>query len=309
MAEGNEMLMNAVESYIKARRAAGYRFEDPGRLLKNFARFAAKSGDTHVVAKTAISWAELSPSQPRRDKRLKTVVRFARFIRVEDDQHQVPPHDIFIQAYIRRIPYIFSDGEIQMLVNQALQLRPLTSLRPHTYSTLFGLMAVTGLRVSEALKLKIHDLTGDGLLIRDTKFRKNRLVPLHETTIETLHRYLPRRQYIGQTDDHFFLSNRGKKLSYESVRETFHKICHRGGIPRQPGNPNIRLHDLRHTFAVRSLENSPDCRHRVSAHMLALMTYMGHATLASTYWYLETTPQLMTDIARKCETFVYGEAL
>ena len=176
------MLMDAVERYIRLRRSVGYKLEDVACLLNSFARYAEHRGDKYVVTQTAVTWAEQSPSQSRRHRRLQAVIRFAQFMRVEDGRHEVPPDGIFAPSGVRRPPYVFSDEEIRLLIIESRHLRPVSSLRPHTYSTLFGLLAVTGLRVSEALRLKISDLTPDGLVIRDTKFRKNRLVPIHKTT-------------------------------------------------------------------------------------------------------------------------------
>ena len=154
--------------------------------------------------------------------------------------------------------------------------------------------------------MKVRDLTPDGLVIRDTKFRKNRLVPIHKTTAEALGEYMMRRGKGVSCDDTVFISNDGHQISYLATWETFHKVCRRAGIPRQSGAAQVRLHDLRHTFSVRSLEAAPDSRRAVTSHMVALMTYLGHASLASTYWYLESTPELMADISNACQDFAKG---
>jgi integrase len=284
----------------------GYKLEDVAYVLKSFARYAERHGDEHVVTQTAVTWAEGASSQSRRHRRLQAVIRFARFMRVEDGRHEVPPGGTFAPSGVRRSPYVFSDEEIRLLIIESRHLRPVSSLRPHTYSTIFGLLAVTGLRVSEALRLKISDLTPDGLVIRNTKFRKDRLVPIHKTTAEALGEYMTRRGKGVFCDDTLFISNEGRRISYLATWETFHKVCQRAGIPRQCGAARVRLHDLRHTFAVRSLEAAPDSRRAVTSHMVALMTYLGHASLASTYWYLESTPELMADISNACQDFAKG---
>ena len=301
------MLMDAVERYISLRRSVGYKLEDLAYLLRSFARFAEQRRETHVVAQTAVLWAEQTRSQSRRHRRLRTVIRFAQFMQVEDDRHEVPPDGVFVPACVRRPPYVFSDEEIRLLIGESRRLRPVGSLRPHTYSTLFGLLAVTGLRVSEALALKTHDLTPDGLVVRDTKFRKNRLVPIHKTTSEALGEYMVRRGDVRPSDDYLFISNQGRRVSYAATWETFHKVRQKVGIPRQFGATKVRLHDLRHSFAVRCLEAAPGSRRAATSHMVALMTYLGHASLASTYWYLESTPELMNDIANACQSFVKGD--
>jgi integrase len=163
------------------------------------------------------------------------------------------------------------------------------------------------MRPAEARALQISDVTPDGLIIRESKFKKSRLLPLHTTTWSALERYLDQRRRVAGHASDLFVSRRGGPLSHRVVSETFRHILRVAGIPREPGKPQPRLMDLRHTFAVRGLEASPDDRHQVRQHMLALMTYMGHAKVESTYYYLESTPELMVDIARCCEAFIYGD--
>ena len=175
-------------------------------------------------------------------------------------------------------------------------------MRGQTYATLIALLAATGLRISEALKLTIADVTPDGLMIRETKFRKTRLVPLHGTTASALQRYLALRQSLAG-DDPVFIGKRGGPLRYIAVKETFDRLAGKAGIVtatrRRP-----RLHDLRHTFAVRVLQSSPVGRSRSGAHMVALSTYMGHVNIYATYWYLEATADLMRDVATAGEDFL-----
>jgi site-specific recombinase XerD len=168
------------------------------------------------------------------------------------------------------------------------------------------LLAVTGLRPSEGRKLKLTDLTTDGLVIRASKFRKTRLVPLHATTTAALQSYLAKRSKVAGHDEHLFVSKCGRQLPRRTVSRTFHKVVEAAGIARRSGRSSPHLMDLRHTFAVRVLERCPDNRDHVRRHMLALTTYMGHARVEDTYWYLESTPELMVDIARATETFVKG---
>ena len=301
------MLMEAVDHYLYVRRALGYRLESAEWHLRSYARFATERGDHYIAVRTAIAWAEQSPSQHQRHRRLRRIIDLARFLHAEDGRHEIPPDGVFCGQQHRPVPYIFADEEIRLLLREAGRLGPPGSLRPHTYQTLFGILAVSGLRVSEALSLRIHDFTPDGLVIRRAKFQKHRLVPLHETSVAMLGRYLGRRRLIAGNDDHIFVSLRRRKLSYGIVIQTFHELCTAAGLPRQAGAWNLRLLDLRHTLAVRALEASPDDRDRVAQHMLALTTYLGHACIQSTYWYLEATPQLMKDIASRCEAFVKGE--
>jgi integrase/recombinase XerD len=298
------MLKDAVETYLAIRRAAGFKLHDDALYLYDFARFATTRGGTHVVAQTAIAWAEQTRSEPQRATRLKAVIRFARFSRAADHHHELPPQGLFCAQRRRPTPYLFSDEEVQALMTHAMQLGPAGSLRPHTYSTLIGLLAATGLRISEALGLRFHDITPDGLVMRETKFRKSRLVPLHPTTRAALERYLGKRTQLAVVEDHLFVSLWGRPLKRTTVSTTFVHLLAAAGLPRKPGQARPRLIDLRHTFASKVLRTSPDGRAHVGRHMLALMTYLGHAHVRSTFWYLERSPQLMEDIAHVCERFV-----
>lgn len=180
------------------------------------------------------------------------------------------------------------------------------SLRRQTYSTLFALLACTGLRVSEAIQLRFDDITPDGLVIRCSKSRKSRLVPLHETAQAGLERYLKQRRSYAPFDDHVFISLRRKALLLRDVDTAFQSAIDKIGLKRGPGLPRPTPHSLRHTFAVRALEACPEGRDRITKHMLALSTYLGHSKVCYTYWYLETTPDLMRNISECCESFAMG---
>ena len=295
-------MLNAVETYLTLRRATGFAMLNAECLLKSFAAFAAERGQTHVHTQTAIDWAALGPSVPQRDARLKAVCRFARHVRVEDARHELPPANHFGARKTRRPPHIYSAEDIDRLIEAALRLRPKGGLRSLTYATLIALLSATGMRISEALKLTIADVTNDGLLIRETKFRKTRLIPLHDTAAAGLKRYLARRRPRSD-DDPVFIDERGLPLRYLAVRDTFNRLVSTAGI-RPASIRRPRLHDLRHTFAVRALQGSPTGRSRCGAHMVALATYMGHVNITSTYWYLEATADLMRDVASAGEGFM-----
>ena len=295
-------MLNAIETYLALRRTAGFAMQNAECLLKGFASFAAERGQTHVHAQTAIDWAALVPSVAQRDARLKAVCRFARHVRVEDARHGTPPANYFGARKTRRPPHIYAAEEIGRLIEAALRLGPKGSLRSLTYATLIALLSATGLRISEALKLTVADVTNDGLLIRETKFRKTRLVPLHDTAAAGLKRYLRRRRPRSD-DDPVFADACGQHLRYLAVRDTFNRLVGEAGIrPMAARRP--RLHDLRHTFAVRALQSSPAGRSRCGAHMAALATYMGHVNIYATYWYLEATAELLRDVAAAGEGFM-----
>ena len=196
---------------------------------------------------------------------------------------------------------MFASEQIRQILLAAAGLTPAGSLRPWTYCTLLSLLAVTGLRISEALALRTGDITPDGLVVRETKFRKSRLVPIHSTTVAGLERYLDRRRHVAGPCDHVFVSQRARRMTYPTVVSVFLQIVRRIGLHPGPGRRGPRIHDLRHNFAIRALEACPPDRHHVGAHMLALSTYLGHAKICSTYWYLHATPHLLADIADACE--------
>lgn len=302
------MITEAVDSYLSLRRAQGFVFRVQEKIVRRFAQFASERGDDHVRSATVIEWASQPLSLCSRDHRLKIVAAFARYLQLEDARHEVPPPNVFGFRKTRRIPFIFTPDQIHRLIEAATRLRPLDSLRPHTYSTLFALLVTTGLRISEARRLRLKDLTADGLLVLKTKFAKSRLVPLHEMAVAGLERYLEHRKRTAAVDDHIFVSLRGRKLSHNAIDSTFRSLLKTIGLDQGLGGRRPRIQDLRNTFAVRALEACPEGRDKISRHMLALSTYMGHSSILHTYWYLEATPHLMRDIAEACEAFLNGGA-
>jgi len=303
------MLTTDIERFIAIRRAAGFRFESAAWLLRSFGRFTRDRDEEFIKAETAIDWAAVAPTPGQRARRLQTVRLLAQFLRAEGDGHELPPRDVFCAGTGRKPPYILTADEIRCVVAAARQLEPPDSMRPWVYATLFGLLAATGMRVSEALALRFDDVTTEGLLIRDTKFRKSRLLPLSPTTIDALSSYLHRRRQVAGHDDRLFVSWRRHRLSYWAVYYTFNLVCGAAGVPMH-GDPGrvVRLHDIRHTFAVNALRACPGDRDKATQHMLALTTYMGHARVSSTYWYLEATPELLGDIAAAAASVVHGGA-
>jgi integrase/recombinase XerD len=297
------MLAEAVTTYVAIRRAAGFALRSQGSLLESFARFSAARGESFVRASLAVEWAGLARSVPQRARRLGIVRRFAQYACAEDPRHEIPPTVFGPERRPRRVPYILSQAQIRQLV-QAASRSGYRTLRRETYGTLFALLACTGLRVSEAIRLRLDDITPDGLVIRSSKFRKSRLVPLHDTARAGLERYLQRRCPYAPTETQVFVSLRRKPLLLEDVEVAFRTAARASGLPDGPAGARPTPHSLRHTFAVRALHACPDGRDAITQHMLALSTYLGHATVNDTYWYLEAVPELMTDIAEQCERFV-----
>ena len=296
-----------IDAYLALRRSSGFALLNDAYLLRSYSRFAAEHGEAHIRSQTAIDWAGQARSLTQRDVRLKSVCRFADFAHFEDPAHERPPARHFAHHKVRRIPYIYSDTELERLLEAARALGPPGALRPDTYSTLIALLAATGLRVGEAIRLRLTELTPEELVVRHTKFRKSRLVPLHESSAIALECYLARRHCVNRHDDHVFINDNGQPLTYPEVHATFVKLLVAANLEPGPGKRRPRLHDLRHRFAVRSLQACPLGREAVAQHMLALSTYLGHVNVYSTYWYLEATAELLEGIAEVGETF-YQEA-
>jgi integrase/recombinase XerD len=299
------MLTKAVDSYIAMRRACGFAFQSEGTCLRSFAAFSDAKGHYQVRSDIAVEWARQARSVRQRARRLGVVIRFARYVRAEDPRHELPAPILGSENVPRPVPYIFSGEDIRRLIQAASQSGYRT-LRRATYSTLFGLLACTGLRLSEAIRLRYGDITSDGLVIRCTKFRKSRLVPLHTTARAALERYLEQRRPYAPLDDHVFISLRRKPLLVANAERAFRIAANRIGLRREPGRQRPTIHALRHSFAVRALEACPDDRDHITQHMVALSTYLGYGHVGHTYWYLEATPQLMRDVSEQCERLVMG---
>lgn len=296
------MLSEDVTRYVNLHRALGFKFRSQEGLLRNFVAFAETYGDDVVLARRVLEWAAQAPSPPQRRNRLHNVRRFALAMQVEDSRYEIPAADALGRGWFQRcIPYIYGPDEIVRLMQAASQLAPAGSIRPLTYRTLFGLLAATGMRISEALALRLEDLTDDGLVVRQTKFQKNRLLPLHETTTRALDAYLSVRLRVGTNDRALLVGNNGRAVPYDTAAATFLRLARAIGLRDAPGKPGPRIHDMRHTFATRSLEQCRQDRNAIGRHLLALSTYLGHAHVTDTYWYLEATPILKRQIAKAGE--------
>ena len=185
---------------------------------------------------------------------------------------------------------------------RAAEMPILRSIAPVTCVALFGLLAATGLRISEAIALECGDIREDGLVLRNSKRRTNRLVPLHETTRRALDAYLSTGRRQGSHDGPLFVSASGGALLYGTVSKIFRRLIQSTGLRQEAGQRNPRIHDLRHTFAVRSLERCGHDRDAVARHIVALSTYLGHTSVTGTYWYLEATPGVLRQIADVSES-------
>jgi len=303
-----------VEEYLEYRRRLGYRLRSEGKMLLAFADYADRSGHRGpLTTELALCWARLpAGAAPLYQARRLQVVRcFARYRAIFDPGTEIPPEGLLGRAQRRVAPHIYTEPELFALLAAARRLRSSTGLRPQTYATLVGLLSCTGLRIAEALKLSRADvdLAQAALTIRETKFRKSRLVPLHPTTVVALQTYarlrdgchpLPRTHV-------FFVSEEGTPLCYSTVRITFRKLRQALPGPTLANQRAPRIQDLRHTFACRRLlrwyAEGVDIDHAI----LALSTYLGHAQVSDTYWYLTGIPELLDLAASRFEQFAAPE--
>lgn len=300
-------LQTALDEYLAVRRALGYKLRLPGRLLQRFVEFAGRAHADYITTELALKWAtQPAHAQPCQwANRLGMARRFARYCYPNDPRTEVPPPDLLPHRYRRVQPYIYRDEEILRLLQAAGQLSSATGLRPHTFATLFGLYVATGLRANEALRLERDDvdLRNGVLTVRDSKFGKERYVPVHPSTQRALRRYAKLRDRLCRRPDspRFFLSDRGTRVTYDMLRWTFVKLSHQIGL-RAPGDSHgPRLHGLRHRLAIQTLLKWHRRGVDVERHLPELSAYLGHAHITDTQWYLTATPQLLRYVLRRVE--------
>ena len=302
--------LHQVDEYLALRRGLGFDLESPGWLLQDFARYADRTGHLGpVTIDLAVQWALCSRSSDsaQASRRLAVVRQFARHRAVFDPATEIPPAGHLGRLPRRKQPHIYSDVEIAELLRQASLLRPRHGLRPKTYVAFFSLLVSTGLRLSEARRLTPSDVDlEDGVLtVREGKFRKSRLVPLHPTTTEALAHYAAHRDACRNAPRQgcFFRTDRAPALKRAAVEKTFSRLRDRLGWTAQGRARRPRIHDLRHTFAVRRVLRWYEDGADVERKLLALATYLGHAKATDTYWYLSALPELMAITAQRFERF------
>lgn len=301
-------LRKAVEDYLAMRRALGFKLRLPAGMLRAFASFLERERASHITTALAVRWATqpvgVQPAQWA--NRLGVVRRFAQFLSASDPRTEVPPLGLLPYRYQRRPPYIYQDAEIGQLLRAAGRIDSATGLRPASYSTLIGLLAVSGLRISEAIALDDADvdLAAGVLTIRRTKFGKSRLVPLHPSTTRALRRYLRTRDRIRprRPSAAVFVGEQGRRLTEWAVRWTFNKLSRETGLRGPTDRRGPRLHDLRHRLAVKTLIGWYRQGADVEARLPVLSTYLGHGHLTDTYWYLSAVPELLRLAAERLET-------
>lgn len=310
-------LQTRVADYLAERRRLGFELHSHDALLADFARFVA---DRHhhgpLTVELMANWVRTGKgglgTPETWYRRMEKLRRFIRYLQQFEPQTEMPEASIFCPEPGRVAPHIYREEEIVELLAAARTLEPRGSLRPATFETLFGLMASTGLRVSEALHLRDADvdLKRGMLIVRQTKFAKSRQLPLHPSTIAALARYRRQRMRHVPTaaDTPFFIGSRGRRLGQPLGDRQVHRVFNglRDGLDwvNRGAHAAPRLHDLRHTFAVRRLMRWHREGTDVDQMMLALSTYLGHTKISHTYWYLSAVPELMALAGGKFERFV-----
>ena len=296
-------MLARVQAYLRQRRSLGYALRVEGELLLGFARFADCCGHQGPPTnRLSLRWATLPSSGTRlyKARRLEIVRTFAKHLTATEPLTEVPPRHVLGPSHRRNPPHIYTAEQVQSLMARAGRLSG--ELRPQTFLTLVGLIASTGLRISEALKLRVADVDLDHgvLTIRESKFRLTRLVPLHSSTVAALKSYDTRRRRLWPHSPHFLVSERGTALSGSTVHQTFRRLA--GSITPTSNRPTVRIHDLRHTFACRVIEKWEHTKRRAAGRIAVLSRYLGHARVTDTYWYLSATPELLAAAARNFTT-------
>ena len=292
-------LPQALDEYLALRQAMGFAVRDARRQLRRFIDFLEQHRATSITSALALSWAtEPHVAQPAEwSRRLSLIRGFARYRSATDPRTQIPAAGILPYRPQRAAPYLYSDTEIEQLLQAAAQLPSPTGLRAHTYVAAFGLLAVTGLRVAELVALDDQDtdLTRGHVTIRRGKFGKSRLLPVHPTTQQALRHYVAARDrcYPIPQSPSFLVSEQGARLTHWSLRATFVALSRQIGLRGPADSHGPRLHDLRHRFAVEALLRWYRQGADVERHLPELSTYLGHVKVADTYWYLSATPELL----------------
>lgn len=300
----------AVNEYLELRRGLGFKLVNHEPCLREFVAFLERKKTTRITTALAVEFATRHPEQQPKAQaaRYQTVRGFARHRMGADPATEVPPCGVVRGRSRRARAYLYSDEEVSRLLDAARSLAPTYALRPWTYYCFFGLLAVSGVRLSEALNLACQDIDWkEGLLtVRKTKFGKSRLVPLHRSTIEILAAYAKRRAcFFAQARrsmiPQFFVTKFGTPLRDGSVYRVFWTLSRQIGLRDGAAGHRPRLHDFRHRFAVETLLRWYRAGEPVNLRLPELSTYLGHVQMADTYWYLSCTPELMAAAGRRLE--------
>jgi integrase len=297
----------AIQDYLTLRRGLGFKLKKHSRMLEEFASFLEQKGALRITSRLALQWAtEPQHIQPAEwAARLSVARGFARYWSATDPTTEIPPEGLLPYRHNRAKPYLYSDGQIQQLLEAAKNMPAPHTLQPWTYHSLFGLLAVTGLRISEALNLLSTDVDwSEGILtIRASKFGKSRLIPLHGSSLKILSDYDVRRDalFADRKTPYFFCSRYGGRLDEGQVRRVFYFISRQIGIREATASNGPRLHDFRHRFAVETLLRWHRTGEDVQRRLPILSTYLGHGHVTDTYWYVTGTPELMAAVGQRLD--------
>jgi integrase/recombinase XerD len=300
-------LPQALREYLSLRRSLGFKLKDHERCLWEFISFLKHKRSARISTRLALQFAtQHQHQQPARwAARLRVVRGFARYRSGGDPATQIPPLNLLPYRALRARPYLYSAEEIRELLKAAQNLRSTFCLKPSTYHCLFGLLAATGMRISEALNLQVKDVDwSEGIItVHGTKFGKSRLIPLHPSTQKVLSAYAERRDcwFGNKPVSHFLVSSRGTRLDGGDVRRTFYHLSRQIGLRAVSASRGPRLHDFRHRFAVQTLVRWYRRGKDVERRLPVLSTYLGHAHVTDTYWYLTSTPELMGAAGKRME--------
>jgi integrase/recombinase XerD len=309
-------LRQELDRYLTIRRSLGYDLATAERTLKRFIAFANVEGVEHISADLFLRWQAAFGNANRQTWAARFIVvrRFAEWLHGLDPAHEIIPRGLIASRVRRSPPYIYSDAEIARVIDEAAKLPSTYGLRASTFSTLFGLIAVTGLRISEALALDTDDVDADEgvLTIRYGKLGKARLVPLEVSVVERLTAYIAERdRIIGKAHEALFVQETGERISDCSARYNFASVSQRIGlrVPERFGRRGRgpRIHDLRHSFAARTIINWYRGGKDAGREMIKLSTYLGHSDPNHTYWYLEAVPELLELAAGRVAEPTTGE--
>lgn len=304
-------MMVVVQQYLDARRQLGFELIAPGTELMRFARYAdAREHRGPLTQDLIVGWARehvKRTSTVTAARRLEVIRPFIAYFRQIEPASEIPPVGTLGCGHRRLVPHIYTDQEVAQLLQATDCLTPHGGLRPLTYRTLFGLIAAAGLRLSEALNLAVRDvdLGASAITVRQTKFRKSRCLPLHSSVIQALGAYRLSRDCCHGTDPDmpFFVSQSGAALPRRTVEHVFRHMQSDLCWQARGDHPAPRIHDLRHTFAVRRLQCWREQDQSIDQALFWLCTYLGHAKISDTYWYLTGVPELMDSIGKRFERF------
>jgi integrase/recombinase XerD len=303
-------LRTALTDYLDLRHSLGFSLQRDAKLLAQFLTYLDEQHSDTVTTAAAVAWASLpAPASPGwLGMRLSVVRSFAAYLRTLDPATEVPPPGMLPGRGRRAVPYLYSDTDIEALLAQAERLR--TPLRTSTMQTLIGLLAVTGMRIGEVLALDDNDfdINGGLILVRHAKLGESRQVPLHPSAVTALvaYRRLRDHAFPVPVSEAFLVSTAGTRLLNYNVGQTFAKLVRQAGLSARSPSCRPRPHDLRHSFAVRTLLEWYRDEGDVAARLPLLSTYLGHVAPANTYWYLQAAPELMAEAARRLETHLGG---